>query len=179
MHVPMPQVPMHEKADWSCVGICFGQDCGAGRGCSGTFTNVWGLPCRHRIWSLMNQNKALELSDVNTQWMLHDSELESETHSKECATSFSPCSKTVNAVIETFGAIDYATSVNLAAKVGDLLRSQTTPVQNPGVVQRKRGRPRGSKNRANKRDRSAFEYVEGSKCTNCGGAGHNAVTCPN
>ncbi|KAI9908973.1 hypothetical protein PsorP6_015233 [Peronosclerospora sorghi] len=44
-------------------------------------------------------------------------------------------------------------------------------------VTRKRGRPAGSKNRANTRDKPAFEYTTGNKCGNYGKNGHNSRTC--
>ena len=51
-------------------------------------------------------------------------------------------------------------------------------LSHPIAVTKKRGRPRGAQNKVLKRrDKSAFEYVEGRKCRNCGKGGHNSATC--
>jgi hypothetical protein len=40
-----------------------------------------------------------------------------------------------------------------------------------------RGRPKGTKNRANTRDKFAFEYLQAPKCGKCKMPGHNIRTC--
>ena len=48
----------------------------------------------------------------------------------------------------------------------------------PAIVKKKKGRPVGSKGNSKiMRDKSAFEYVEGRKCSKCKKTGHYATTC--
>jgi hypothetical protein len=51
-------------------------------------------------------------------------------------------------------------------------------VSNPQVVTKKRGRPVGSLSKVSKRrEKSAFEFIEGHKCRSCGKGGHISATC--
>jgi len=147
-------------------------------GCTGTFTRVWGLPCKHRLWHMTQNNSVVELSDVHNQWLLTDEVLPPEQLDDLPAQSMSPCSRTVEAIKEKFRMCDVAQSLVLEAEVDEVLRKDVPPFQNPHAVTNKRGRPMGSKNKANKRDKSAFEYAHGNRCSACGQRGHNVRSCP-
>jgi len=153
-------------------------ECATRDGCTGTFTRVWGLPCRHRIWHMLHNNALIEVSDVHSQWLLHDNMLPSEMPEVESVPSMSPCSRAVHALKEKFRSCDPGSSLVLEARVHDVLNMDVPSLQNPHAATHKRGRPVGSRNnKANKRDGSGFEWVQARKCKNGGGAGHNVRTC--
>jgi len=145
--------------------------CAQQDGCTRSFTSVWGLPCKHRIWQLEHHGYALDPSEVHMQWHLDGDDLVAEANASEPAAPLSPRSSVLSALREQLYSREYSDGVVLAANVGELLRTGMPHLQEPQVVTRRRGRPK------NRRDKSAFEYVHGNKCSRCGGAGHNARTC--
>ncbi len=48
----------------------------------------------------------------------------------------------------------------------------------PAVVTKKKGGSKGGASSKVMRDKSAFEYVEGRKCSKSKKPGHDAITCP-
>jgi hypothetical protein len=112
--------------------------------------------------------------------------LQHETSSPAANVS-SPRQKRLNSIQETlYSAIQetlYSVDADQVPVLLQRLEEATSRplhmLSNPVVsVVRKRGRPPGSKNRANQRDKSRFEYVSGNQCGNCGVNGHNSRTCP-
>ena len=68
---------------------------------------------------------------------------------------------------------------SLIARLNQVLDTPEVQVNEPLIVVKKRGRPVGSKKKTSTtRDKSHFEYVEGSKCRVCNQGGHNSRTCP-
>jgi len=147
------------------------------RECTGTYTSVWGLPCKHRVWEVIDSGTAIELSEVHTQWLLDDSHVVSCSVEGEPAAPLCPLEKVIGDLTAQLRGPDYSRSLVLAAKVGALLGTSTQSLENPQVVTEKRGRPADSVNKGMKRTKSAFESAEGHRCSNCGDGGHNRATC--
>ena len=146
--------------------------------CSGSFHRIYGLPCRHQIKSMVAAGKLIQLTDIHSQWRLHEGYVNSSsTRNVSAATEVTrtPKQKAIAMVSEIIERLD---DVEIPSYTSQLERLQTVSLQNPQPVSRKRGRPTISSHKpSNKRDRSAFEYVTGSKCGKCGEGGHNARTC--
>ena len=64
------------------------------------------------------------------------------------------------------------------SSIDNITSQPVAPIANPNVVTKKRGRP-SAPSHNKRRNKSAFEYVEGPKCTSCGNPGHNSRTCGN
>lgn len=94
--------------------------------------------------------------------------LQHET-SSPAANVYSPRQKRLNSIQETLYSVDADQVPVVLQRLEEATSRPLQMLSNPVVsVVRKRGRPPGSKNRANQRDKSRFEYVSGNQC---GGTG--------
>jgi hypothetical protein len=90
----------------------------------------------------------------------------------------SPMSKIVKKILVQKKTLHESQIPSFISRLTDAIQEPIPFVANPIQVTKKRGRPRGALNKiSRKRDKSAFEYVEGRKCGKCGNSGHNARTC--
>mgnify|MGYP006164122709 FL=1 len=141
--------------------------------CECNFSTKYGIPCRHTIFDKMKSSGTFQSTDFHEHWMLQH-----ETSSPAANVS-SPRQKRLNSIQETLYSVDADQVPVLLQRLEEATSRPLHMLSNPVVsVVRKRGRPPGSKNRANQRDKSRFEYVSGNQCGNCGVNGHNSRTCP-
>jgi hypothetical protein len=167
--------------------------------CLGLFSRTFGLPCKHVINQYKREEKPLGLDLIHSQWILNEA---GNSNPSTSGNVNCPSTATQNyssnhsfpvdhSLLEVFEALqenfDQASSSQQAVLRSDLERISTIPIIEPREpdldLVRKRGRPAGSKNNANKRIRSHFEHVDaevnGNRCGTCGNRGHNSRKCPN
>ncbi|KAI9895393.1 hypothetical protein PsorP6_019629 [Peronosclerospora sorghi] len=145
--------------------------------CSGMFECTWILPCKHIIARKIDSGKGIELSDIGQQWWLECGSAVADSKGEEVAVELSPRSTALEICRKMLYSAEPSAVPVVKARLEDMAVVMCPQLQNPVSVTRKRGRPAGSRNKANKRDKSGFEYVEGRKCGNCGQRGHNPRTC--
>jgi len=145
--------------------------------CLGSFTNIYGLPCKHTLRKHLESGTPIPLDSIHPQWHL---KIENPLCPQDCFKDkqFSPRTGVVNRIkgyIETLADSQIPTFLSVWEKVSE---NPVQQVANPIIVAKKRGRPAGALNKVTKkRDKSAFEFVEGRKCRKCGQVGHNSATC--
>jgi hypothetical protein len=145
--------------------------------CLGSFTNIYGLPCKHTLRKHLESGTPIPLDSIHLQWHL---KIENPLCPQDCFKDkqFSPRTGVVNRIkgyIETLADSQIPTFLSVWEKVSE---NPVQQVANPIIVAKKRGRPAGALNKVTKkRDKSAFEFVEGRKCRKCGQVGHNSATC--
>jgi hypothetical protein len=117
--------------------------------CTGSFSQVYGVPCGHILDQKMMFNEKLEINDFCPQWRLDITNINvDESHNFHTQIS------RLQSLVEAGG-----------SNVGHALARQLeqianyTLIQNPAVVVSGRGRPVGAANTV-RRDPSAFERVE-------------------
>jgi hypothetical protein len=143
--------------------------------CGGLFQSTYGLPCKHRIQFLIDQNQHITLEMIHPQWKLKE-EIDLELPFQ--SDTVSPKSRIVSKVLDRLQNLDAAQVPTFLSQLERLTDTPVAPISNPDYVTKKRGRPTGAVNKISKRrDKSAFEYVEGRICGKCGKAGHNFRTC--
>ena len=147
--------------------------------CSRQFTKSWGLPCSHYIRCCLKFGTPILLQDIPKQWLLDKNPMAS---SSICALAqpiepLSPRSCLMQKIADTLENGNPRVG-SLIARLNHVLDTPEVQVNEPLVVVKKRGRPARSKNKTSiTRDKSHFEYVEGSKCGICKQSGHNSRTC--
>ena len=126
--------------------------------CTGTFNQTLGLPCAHRIRTILSINGQFQLSDFAEHWWLQ------KPNTYENASN----NPRIENAIEQYEARHIALPPHQQRVLEErliALSQETTvePVQEPVPIRRGRGRPPGSRNRVNtstRRDPSSFERVE-------------------
>ena len=145
-------------------------------GCSGHFSQTWGLPCVHFIRSCIESGIRLPVSSIHSQWML-----ERNLNSTDEAIMHTPRKKLLQKLSEElYGNNGDERSFGiLLGRLSDVIEKPVLKVQESSQVVKKRGRPAGSMNRSSTitREKSQFEYV-GRKCSKCKQNGHDKRSCP-
>ena len=155
--------------------------------CSGEFTRIWGLPCKHIIRDLIDSGRDIGLQDVHVQWWLSMDITELETSQNTLVAPdalppppSSPKTRALEAISKKLDTLSPEASAVLLSRLHAF--ADETPIVTfsaPSAVANPRGKPAGSKRKSNKRSRSEFEIVLGKKCGNCRRPGHYSNTCPN
>jgi hypothetical protein len=154
--------------------------------CTGLFTKTYGLPCRHTIKEYIQQKKPLELELVHSQWYLYTNNTNLQSTSTadvmlDTIDELTPRRQALADISLRISTIPEGQLPTFLSRLKDLTDQVISTIQEPLFVSKKRGRPVGSKNKSNKRDKGHFEYVEeefnGRKCGSCGKRGHNSRTC--
>jgi hypothetical protein len=145
--------------------------------CTGHFTNIFGLPCKHYIRECISTGSSIPLEEVHSQWRV-DIEVGMKLESNHFENDEQRQIRPRKWLFHNLGDLLYNDD-NIAGSLMARLKSvASTPFDTlleAEKVIKKRGRPVGAKNI--RRDKSAFEYVEGRKCGKCNQAGHNIRTC--
>jgi len=145
--------------------------------CSGQFSNIYGLPCKHYIRNCLFDSTFILLEDIHVQWRI---DIEVGMPFEEQGQDDSPKKK----ILKSVESLLYDGCNNpslLMSRIQSLIAAPFNKILPPAVVTKKKGRPVGSKGGASSkvmRDKSAFEYVEGRKCSKCKKPGHYVKTCP-
>lgn len=145
--------------------------------CLGTFTQTYGLPCKHLLKQLIEIEAPIALDSIHRQWHLT---MEQPLLNKETTEEpvVSPRTNTTNRIQTFIGSLTNAQIPTFLSLWDTIIENPIQQVSNPQVVTKKRGRPSGSLNKVSKRrEKSAFEFIEGRKCRSCGKGGHNSATC--
>ena len=149
--------------------------------CSGSFRLTFGIPCKHEIKRIISEGSRLNIEDFHAQW--HLDILTDETQPIQNLQDVSPRSAILNQVRSRIYSIDNDLVPSFISRLDSLCenseRLQNNILSNPIRRTRTRGRPEGSQNRSNQRDRSHFEYTTGIRCRNCRQPGHNRRSCRN
>jgi histone-lysine N-methyltransferase SETD2 len=150
--------------------------------CSGTLRASYGIPCKHEIRHMIGEGRRLTLQDFNDQWHLERT-VESETIAEINPIQTSPRAQLLNQIRSQMYNLDGDLLPAFMTRLQTLNENADRPInnvlRNPVPLERTRGRPRGSTNHANQRERSQFEYTSGNRCSNCQQHGHNLRTCRN
>jgi hypothetical protein len=137
--------------------------------CTGSFSQVYGMPCAHIIDEKLMAQEKLELGDICEQWRLFP--LTENSINDEFSAQINRLQNLVN-----------SGGTNVARSIANKLESiaDNSVIEDPSICLSGRGRPVGSKN-STCRDPSGFEYVEGTtglnRCGKCGLLGHNSRSC--
>ncbi|KAI9922796.1 hypothetical protein PsorP6_001813 [Peronosclerospora sorghi] len=137
------------------------------------FECTWILPFKHIIARKINSDKGIELSDIDQPWWLECDSAVADSSDEKAAVELSPQSTALEIFRKMLYSAEPSAVPVVKARLEEMAVVMGPQLQNPVPVTRKRGRPAGSRNKANKRDKSGFDYVEGRKCVNCGQRGHN------
>lgn len=148
--------------------------------CSGVFTKTIGLPCKHRLKSLAQNNQSVKLDEVHLQWLLNypkDPEILLEhdyfNHTKESL---------IQRVSKSFDEISPEQQLILIEKIDLFINNQIPDILEPSTADvLVKGRKTISHEKSTIRSRSEFEYFEkkitGNICSFCLKRGHNKRTC--
>ena len=149
--------------------------------CSGSFRLTFGIPCKHEIKRIISEGSRLNIEDFHAQW--HLDILTDETQPIQNLQDVSPRSAILNQVRSRIYSIGNDLVPSFISRLDSLCENSERPqnniLSNPIRRTRTRGRPEGSQNRSNQRDRSHFEYTTGIRCSNCRQPGHNRRSCRN
>ena len=148
--------------------------------CSGLFTKSWGLPCHHYIRHFLETSTPISLVEIHEQWILDRNPL-APPNINGVTFVTEPISPRSSLMLKVADTLDNENprAGSLIARLNQVLDTPEVQVNEPLIVVKKRGRPVGSKKKTSTtRDKSHFEYVEGSKCRVCNQGGHNSRTCP-
>jgi hypothetical protein len=165
--------------------------------CTNVFHNTMGLPCCHRIYSILSRGKTIEPDDVHKQWIpIHwQAEMNNATIQDNEETSLNVATNQVLELLNTF------TPEQKQHVLASLTQQQeeeiTSPIQiiKEPIKQTARRYPKKNNketNKSNKRAPSLFEIEEKAfndqhqakkqkrvyYCHKCGKPGHNKAKCP-
>ncbi|KAI9915341.1 hypothetical protein PsorP6_007106 [Peronosclerospora sorghi] len=141
------------------------------------FECSWILPCKHIIARKIDIGKGIELIDIGQQWWLECDSAVADSSDEEAAVELSPRSTALEICRKILYSAEPSAAPVVKARLEEMAVVMGPQLQSPVPVTLKRGRPAGPRNKANKRDKIGFEYVEGRICANCGQRGYNSRTC--
>jgi Zinc knuckle len=146
--------------------------------CTSIFQQSYGIPCKHDIKRRIAEGRRFELSDIHVQWHLERNPYSNAASRVSSEAPLSPRQRQLKALQDRLYSLEDDEVPTFLSQLKCITESPATVLLNPEPVTRKRGRPAGSTNRANQRDKSEFEYASGYKCKICQKPGHNSRTCP-
>ena len=151
--------------------------------CSGQFTQVWGIPCKHKLKEYVTAGSLIPLEDIHDQWLLDGPEMPAAEPGTDAV------SEIVRSALPSLSA---AHTEVVCSQMAGILSQNVLDLHDPRAdLVRRKGRPRGSTAAAaakkrkhtasGARELSAHEYAEKrvSLCGLCKQRGHNKRTCPN
>ena len=147
--------------------------------CTGHFTKIYGLPCKHRILECIGLDSPLSLDDIHVQWRL-DVDIASQGNMNDLTENATPELHVTprKGLLQNLSDLLYKDDSIDGSLMTRLKQDSSTPFNQllePERVIKKRGRPVGAKNI--RRDKSAFEYADAKKCGKCKQPGHNIRSC--
>ncbi|KAI9918675.1 hypothetical protein PsorP6_012132 [Peronosclerospora sorghi] len=123
--------------------------------CSGSYTRIWGLTCKHAIHEMLVAQRPLQMSDVHTQWHIHCASPPLPTASQPCKDQLPDL---LDQVAISFPALIDHHQATVVKKLANLSQQVPEVLKEPPSV-RVKGRPR-KKEDSTRREPSGFEYVE-------------------
>ena len=117
--------------------------------CTGSFSQIYGIPCGHALDLKIFQREKLEVSDFAQQWRLYEVAAEN-SEDQEFASQI----RRLQQLADAGGGNFTRALTNQLEKVANY-----SSINNPAVVLSGRGRPSGSSNSV-RRDPSGYEYVQ-------------------
>ncbi|XP_077221058.1 PKS-NRPS hybrid synthetase cheA-like [Tasmannia lanceolata] len=144
--------------------------------CKNHFTATMGLPCTHKMRSLLDEGKVLHLGDIHSQWRIDDrtfSDIGVVKNNKEKMKMI------LDDFQEEYTKWPFSQQEVALNQLSHLIGTSMPMLREPSI-QNPRGRPPTSKNkksmRSTTREPSEFEIVGARKCSTCNGIGHNRRT---